>query len=585
MDYALGKISYISPRGNATIEVKGFCKDGKWYNLRANIKKEFPPWGNIFASRFQTDFPSFKQYDYICVDNWQENPKYPDEAKDKYIFSKNADGEAWQCAEILENITDEDLCVRRRITSKTPEEFYFFREKDGKKYICGPLNAENKLAPVKPENKLALENKEIKLALENKEIMAWEFQEGDCIDIEGTKFLIAPEVIRNRQYCFKLDCMSKDQFIRWVKDLLEVLQKPASSYTPEEMLEAIKSLPPNEELAVSRLQRLKDNIELLITAEISVDELKSMPAFTDKINEIIAAHKEEFLADAQAELQQLEKEIDQKKDELQTVKEDYELKKIAIEKEQNEVEKSLSSLKQNRETLIEDIRLQAEIFGGSNSGNQAVWSYPLEKIDHDSQAEAVVNWGDIISQLQEIMEHEDIDVKEDFFKGSKKLWQVKDIREGVFLAHISGNAVYQLCQPSPDWLSFKNFWDESLNVIWKSAHANPDKWHFLLIENYNIALPECWMMPLWNIIQGKTSLLPCAKNPQYPQNLRVIVSAAPTEKSDDSEKESYSLGLPTKISVKEKSLVDHLDWSYFVCYNKEKFAVNEAYYIPVNYGK
>lgn len=599
MDYTLGKISYFFSDGAARIEVKGFCKGGKWFNLPADIEREFPPCGKIYAPGLKTDFPSFKQYDYICFDTCQENYNYSEGGeKDKYIFSQNAGGEAWQYpgAEILENITDENLCARPSIESKTPEELYFFREKDGKKYICGPLNAENKLAPVNNAT----------------EIMAWEYQEGDCIVFEGTKFLIAPDVIKNRKCCFKLDCMSKKQFITWVKEQLKVLQN-RSSYTPKEMLQAIELLPANDELAVSRFKRLKDNIDLLITAENSVDELKSMPAFADKINEIIADHKEKFLADAQkdiqktldakhAQLQQLEKEIDQKKDELQTVTDDYDLTIMTIKEEQNKIvadrerklkeienkyshaEKSLISLQKNREKLLEDIRLQAEIFGGSNSSKQ--WTYPLEEIVHgeDSVEVSGDNWNSFIAGFNRSIPN--ICVCKDIFYKRQYCWQVDDIREGVFLAHISGNAVYQLCQPSPDWLSFKNFWDESLNVIWESAHANPDKWHFLLIENYNIALPECWGMPLWNMLEGKISLLPCAKTPQYPQNLRILFSLAPTGKETDAEDNSYALGLPTRVPVFSSSMSQKNDWSPAVwsifseCL-QDGLTINKEYYIPV----
>ena len=187
---------------------------------------------------------------------------------------------------------------------------------------------------------------------------------------------------------------------------------------------------------------------------------------------------------------------------------------------------------------------------------------------------------DILSAYSE-KGYSDLGIDMNFFSSKTKAWQVEDIHWGIVLAHITGNATFQLCQPSPRWISFKECWDESLQAIWESSHSNPSQWHFLLIENYNIALPECWGMPLWNIVMGKTTLLPCAKNPQYPENLRIIVSPAATESEDNSH-----LGLPTKVSKwLEKYKCNEGKESglgfFFPYFKKDAKEINETHFIPI----
>ena len=158
-----------------------------------------------------------------------------------------------------------------------------------------------------------------------------------------------------------------------------------------------------------------------------------------------------------------------------------------------------------------------------------------------------------------------------------------DIRTGIFLANALGNSTYQLCQPSPRWISFKEFWEESLQCIWDSAHANPDVWHFLLLENFNIALPECYGMPLWNVMRQKTKKIPYASPPEYPENLRIIVSKTAIESEDNSH-----MGLPTHIADAwqkldpSESWDENDNWRKFADDVNKGLAVNEEYFYPVN---
>ena len=574
---AIGEVNVLYNGKNARIEVLAYREQGIW--KKEDIVKKFPDEGKTFARGYTQDNGK------IVLFTYEENNG---EEKDKTKLN-----ELRVLPQVHTNITDEELCTRQGFQTSTPDRFYFLRESNDRKYICGPLNATKQLAP--------LDNK--------KEISAWECKPEDIIKINDIIYLLTPaEDIEKRESCFMLDCMSIEQFQKWAKDVLKT--DLGENFTIAKLLKTIKDIAARntEELHRSRLKRLMENINILIDTVENVKALQQIPAFSPKINEIIAAHREKFFADAQkevdkqleetkAELRLLEDKVAQKKSELQKITEEYDLTIWAMEEEQEKIiknkkneldeitknkkneldeiiknkkneldeidnkysrtEKRLKELQKKRETLIEDIQLQAEIFGGSlKQGN--VWHYPLEQVTPGVNALQSVELENIKSRISDKCEYE---VNMSFFPSQCKGWQVEDIRLGIALAHITGNAAYQLCQPSPQWISFKEFWDESLQVIWESAHGNPEKWHFLLIENYNIALPECWGMPLWNILMGKATLLPCAQTPHYPNNLRIIVSSAAITSEDNTH-----LGLPTKINDCFKSY----SWPGDIEWNKRK---------------
>ena len=247
-------------------------------------------------------------------------------------------------------------------------------------------------------------------------------------------------------------------------------------------------------------------------------------------------------------------------------------------------EESLELLKKNKREFVEMIRLQADLVGKVESGTGSLshsWQYPLEVIAHDPDAQPVKNDADkqtFCARIQELYRKENM--REALNRLRYPALQTEDIRNGIFLATMLGNSVYELCQPSPKWLTFEDFWGESLQPIWDSAHRSPEIWHFLLIENFNLALPECWGRPLWNLFDEYITLLPCAQNAQLPENLRVIVSLAPTQSDDHSH-----FGLPTQIGLSWPKLSIGPNWEDWFNFASDKYqglAINEEFYYPVS---
>ncbi len=232
----------------------------------------------------------------------------------------------------------------------------------------------------------------------------------------------------------------------------------------------------------------------------------------------------------------LKKDIDKLDEEyIKTKKKTDELgvERNNIEKEIESAKSELLTISDKKNDVINDIKIKAGLglFNVEKQESGYSFCYPLEHFNQDQKSIEIGSITDMENPVAHLLQN--------------RVLIVDDIGDGVIFALQLGNVIYQLCQPSPKWISFHDFWTESLRPIWESAHQNPNIWHVLLIENFNIALPECWGKPLWNILSGMTTLLPCAKHPTLPDNLRIIVSEAATESDDNSH-----LGLPTKVGKK-----------------------------------
>lgn len=589
-EYAFGRVESIGSYGGnsaiATIQVIGLfdSKTKTVKRYKGRINNLFRNRGKVFAPNFANDFPNIHALNYI-VFNYCENKKltaddWNNPSKDLYMLPAKHDGGSaslFPCFPVAGNIPDEDLwnpqgCsdedgyskltihqghLRKQLLKlgidksvgeqsplqpgKSANGFFFIRKRDDVDYICGRMNSD-----LTPKT--------------GKEIRAWKVEDGDIFTTEdGEKLLVVN--IEKRQPDFWIDCMTDKQLSEWFKKI--TLQKGCLS---PDLQETVKNTILNDNgdrsLNEKRWERIQRHLNKVLYDFDELQKLKDNPVFHDiisasidkNINAILEENKavierrknsleqeyiqkeKELYRDLLQKKESLEKDIEKLgKDQSEKEKTIAELskEKEKIEEETDTAKRGLQNLFDKKEDLINDIRIQADLglFSIGKTLSESSWCYPLEHINQDQPS--IKQYSD--TNTESPLAH--------LFRD--KILIVDDIFQGLGLSYQLGNVIYQLCQPSPKWISFHEFWIESLCPIWESAHQKPDIWHVLLIENYNIALPECWGKPLWNILSGKTTLLPCAKNPNIPDNLRIIVSEAATDSEDDSH-----LGLPTKVGEK-----------------------------------
>lgn len=598
MEYAIGKVSYIRET-YGRIQVLFRQQNNFW--TQNSIQGMFPPDGYVFAPNCGVDYPLLKAgmlVAFNCIPN--EQLTINDGAKDQYIVQmKNRGGMIRPLIKIF-NINMQQIYNREQIINSN-ESIFFIQKQNSELYLCGPLNGKD-LSPRK-----------------GKEVGAWQYVSyRDTIYYDGQIYLVTDigEFTKEKP-AFMVDCMSTEQlYNEWFKKQFNFL---GSHHVLEHIHQQLKEieLKASDVLVKERFQRIFRTLDFLNLSYEEITLLSEIPEFqkiykttvekkleekhleiSKEIEDQLAKKKvecQESISKLESELEnqlvQKEREYHNRLSELDTKEQQY-LKRIAelnekivrLEESCARKEESLKLLEKNKREFVEMIRLQADLVGKVESGTGSLshsWQYPLEVIAHDPDAQPVKNDADkqtFCARIQELYRKENM--REALNRLRYPALQTEDIRNGIFLATMLGNSVYELCQPSPKWLTFEDFWGESLQPIWDSAHRSPEVWHFLLIENFNLALPECWGRPLWNLFDEYITLLPCAQNAQFPENLRVIVSLAPTQSDDHSH-----FGLPTQIGLSWPKLSIGPNWEDWFNFASDKYqglAINEEFYYPVS---
>lgn len=586
MEYAIGKVLFVS--GNiARIQTLFYSDNGFWKH--SGVEDHFPPAGKVFAPNFNSDYPSLKNDDIICFSYMENEIVSGREEDDKFIIPRQKEGGiVWKCPQIY-NITPDDIFNRKSV-SDTKELCFFFCKQGATSYICGPVWSSD----LSPKT--------------GKEVKAWKYRSNyDTItDPESGAVYLAVKMdeFTKKDSSIEIDCMTSTQLKEWLKGKLVDSLPPEVLKQVKIKVKELASKAEIDPLTKERFERVRNSLNAISFDWNELQSIRTLPGFKDVIDSCVQTNIEAVMATERAMLNARRQEIE---DERKNYEQDWvnarknhddekkrltaELGKIAeqVKSQQQQLivqTERFQKLQANRENLIDSIKIQAEILGINQSQHSAYSGYPLEYVRRHPKAEEVT-----LKQKEKFCDrvNESLERQRGFMRKSLALLQTelsfltKDIRTGIFLANVLGNSTYQLCQPSPRWISFKEFWEESLQNIWDSAHTNPEIWHFLLLENFNIALPECYGMPLWNIITQKTKKIPYASTSEYPANLRIIVSKTAIESEDNSH-----MGLQTHIADSwqkldpSESWDENDNWEQFAEDMDNGLVVNEEYFYPVN---
>lgn len=582
MEFAIGKIIYISGK-QSRIQVLFYSKNGYWTNN--DLQEHFPTLGRVFAPNLGGDFPNIAEHDIVKF-TYAENPNESvmSDGKDLYIFpSKKDGGKIWNCPRVLE--LNPDTIYNRTQISEKKEQVFFFRKNGASTCICGPIWSTNS-EPLK-----------------GKEVKGWSYRTNyDTVSIDGKTYLVEDiSEFTSKEHKTEIDCMSALQLKEWFKIKLDTLLTPEQLKQIQIKIKNIESGEDNDLLSKERFARIKKGLSAFSFDWSEIKNLSEIYGFKKLIDDSIQSNIELILKAEKTTIDIRRAEINIEREKLESDFSEYKSRCISektriqkkLEEETNQLsakleefhslENKLKNLDSRREELIEYIKIQAGLFNTTSSTAALELSMPLEYIIKCDEAEEVssTNQEEFIQMVNNLLE---IPTPWLTTRLLKKLHEeyasmVEDIRTGIFLVAVCGNSVYQLVQPAPNWLTFKDFWNNSLQNIWNSAHKNPDVWHFLLIENFNVASPECWGKPLWNIIDGKSKKIPGSEFDEYPRNLRIIVSMANYENDDND-----AIGLPTRvgeswfcipnIAWSENSRWDELD-------DVQSLGINEDFFYPV----
>lgn len=529
MDYnnetnkVVGIIEKELGENSAKIRALGIIsKNNDFLELSENeAKKYFPPYGFLFEPGFFLNH-SFKIDNIIQF--WAEENFKADEGQDKFKLKyRSTDVKSFGInARNIYGFKKTNLvaCLGDVSVDDNHSDGVFYGLTD--KYIIGKLRAKNGV--VEP-------------ALHHR-IQIWD-RDGQSIITNGNSNRLLKEPIGDS---ITLDCMNDKQLFEWFRDLLKQIEPDYvklldKNATWRKELPNLFSIVDDERLEADkiRLKRIEEKFEFI---SLTHQEIRLLVDNSENLKEafykIIDSHKQEFKNRYKAELDKFETEINEKKLSL-----NKEITKLEEQKKENEDEvkrltettqiakDEIESLKKNKDRIIEDFSIIKEVLN-SNDLTQTTeeQSYIIENITSPKSFET----GNKETLENELKYQLSIfNIKSSF---SRKVLDavaiydailIKDIRIGVALAKATNNAKSIIQQVEPDWLHFKDFWNNGLGDIWQSAQNNPEICHFLILEDVNMSAPECYSRPLNDMLVGVRSLIPFGKS-NFPKNLKILAS-------------------------------------------------------------
>lgn len=107
--------------------------------------------------------------------------------------------------------------------------------------------------------------------------------------------------------------------------------------------------------------------------------------------------------------------------------------------------------------------------------------------------------------------------------GSKAILVPNPVWAKGYAEAIGPSAVFQTIHVEPIWIRFQDLWEGGIKSVWQNAHQRNDKLYFVLLRDFNRALPQYYARPLLDLIAGYSDVLEPTDSTAWPNNLRLFV--------------------------------------------------------------
>ena len=567
----LGRIDHsLNPnKTSARIKVIGLIDQSKELNIFTEEEaiKNFPPKGFVYAHNLLTsgkfsigDILQFEVNENLDADGHKDN--YSMERNSCKEFGFNA----YKVEGFKMNSDYTDLSTIQIIGDHNNGEFYGVSHK----YVFGKLKLNN--------GKIESIEKSIKI---------WDKDDCKVFENESSiKLLKEPDGVY-----LPIDCMDDNQLFEWFRGQIKEIDPPlfqklnTSTNWKTKIPALFNKLPlENAEIEKLRLKRIESKISHIeFTWNEIIEFREQSPSLKRVFNDAIKTHIEDFKSEYSKDLKEFEDEIIRQKKEktIDFEKTEHEAKtKIAalnteINKKQTEAQKAVAEFEQAKLRLIEiekeksriisDFGIIKEVLSLSADTTNSITenSYILEEVA--AEHNEILNVKEFINNVQYYLS--DFKRNPDF---AKRIFEtmivykalfIKDIRIALSVIKASGNAKYIIQHTEPDWLHFKDFWNNGLSTIWNSAHEYPETPHFFVLEDVNLSSPECYARPLLDVIAGIRSKILFAAT-SYPNNLIIFATKASSQNPTIGLK-LYKETFPDWGSIAYKNDIDRISSKVF----------------------
>lgn len=329
-----------------------------------------------------------------------------------------------------------------------------------------------------------------------------------------------------------IDCSTTQQLVDFLKERIQIdrvdlnLLVKISKEIQDKNVGAI-------DLDAIRLSRASNYIDRI---KLSLLELQNLLNKGDQWNKVISDITEDYKEDFKNfALEGINQQIKKQEDLLELKNQDIiKVTKLLDDREKKvkELDAELSSILEKKEDLILNIKLLA----GLND-----IKVPKQVDQHLFE----------IFSNSRTSTYNDLD---DFYEDANEKWKIKipnqsEYQESLFLLKnnrfiIANNTIFVLNLIShlgetetllqhaePDWLKFKNWKENGLDLIVEKALQNPVVKYFYILQDFNVASFECYGKPILDFSNKIRKVFPGTPT-SYPSNLHIILVRTDEEIDD-----------------------------------------------------
>lgn len=486
--------------GFVRFKILSFKKDNDLIRDSKIIARQFPPYGYV-ASRENILPDALRIGDLIIFQNTVEYASpYPD------IFQIHAKTYVRRLGDPLLKVPssisfDSDYINPNTLNGVVADVdlgCFYLRNNQ---YAYGPFRSQR--ANVNPKT--------------GKSVNKFEISENEVYLFGGKQFLLQPPA----KFLSPIDCSTNAQLVNWFKDKLPALQGVDIDTSSLRAVAAGSSLDPLDGIKYRRIIAEFQSLSLDREAiqSLADSSLKFGEIYRNSIREMEEEFRMEYEEKWKVEIKQLQTEHGAATKKLEKIKAD-------CLKSQNTLESlsaSLAIADTNKERLINDIRIHAEVTGGLPNSMKIK---TLEEQVYSGEGSGFESLGEFISLLDKSFNSLGFTVP---YLAPQIMYQFKHKR--CFLANnlhlvleiakLSRNCKLIIQQVEPDWIKFSYLYNNGLQDIWQSAFRDSGTIHLFVLEDINLSSIECYAKPVLDINDGVRKTLPMEQS-AWPENLWLI---------------------------------------------------------------
>lgn len=348
------------------------------------------------------------------------------------------------------------------------------------------------------------------------------------------------------------DCMEDSQLFEWFRQKLRKIdpeyvkflddQTKWRKYFPDYFDNSDQE---SFELDQNRFERVKNKFSGMTLSINAIHSfMNTSQTLRKAFDESIQRHINSFETEYGKKLTETKEKYKLEKtaldDNLKTIQVKIETQKNHLQDLEQKIsdhQKKIDQILESKERILSDFSIINEVINSTSSSNTDVVQnnmgpYLMETVVPNKNCPMISSKNKCINRIKYFLESYTLNSNM-----AARLLNVflcfngiliEDISYGLALAKAFGNAKYLIQQVGPDWMQFKQLWENGLSEIWRSSHDNPDIIHILLLEDINLSSPECYARPLIDVMQGIRPRLPYAKN-GMPENLKILATKIPFE--------------------------------------------------------